>query len=43
MGQVAAVIDDVKPAKEIIDEMVVGASERLTTARSFILVGHAKL
>ena len=41
MGDVAALIKDVKPAKEIVDEMVAGAIERLKAAGG--LVGKAKL
>jgi len=42
MGTVAAVINDVKPAKEIVDEMVTEAAKRLKTA-STLLVPSAKL
>lgn len=36
MGQVAGVINDVKPAKEIVEEMVVEAVEMLKKAQQFI-------
>jgi len=41
MGDVAAMINDIKPAKQIVDEMVAEAIERLKTAGS--LVNKAKL
>ena len=43
MGSVAAVINDVKPAKEIVDEMVVEAARRLRTASTFLVVPSSKL
>jgi len=44
MGVVAAVINDIKPAKEIVDEMVAEAAERLKTASSYVVGGgRAKL
>ena len=42
MGQVAAVITDIKPAKEIVDEMVSEAKEQLALGANFIGIG-AKL
>jgi len=42
MGKVAGSINDVKPAKEIVDEMVTTAAKSLTQASGF-LVPHAKL
>ncbi len=41
MGDVAAMINDIKPAKQIVDEMVAEAVERLKAAGS--LVNKAKL
>ncbi|KAL0578423.1 hypothetical protein V5O48_003573 [Marasmius crinis-equi] len=38
MGKVAGVINDVKPAKEIVDEMVTGAAKSLQGASSYITV-----
>ena len=37
MGQVAAVINDVKPAKEIVDEMIAEAVEMLKTGKTEML------
>ncbi|KAI9031982.1 2-nitropropane dioxygenase [Hyaloraphidium curvatum] len=42
MGQVAGVIDSIKPAKEIIDEMVSGAAAQIRQMNSLV-VGGAKL
>ncbi|KLO14224.1 2-nitropropane dioxygenase [Schizopora paradoxa] len=42
MGKVAGAINDVKPAKEIVDEMVVTAAKSLTQASGFV-VSQAKL
>jgi hypothetical protein len=39
MGEVAAAIKDVKPAKEIIDEMVSEAVQQLRAGNSFISGG----
>lgn len=36
MGQVAAVIEEVKPAREIIEEMIRGAGERLMGAGGMV-------
>lgn len=41
MGSVSAVIDDVKPAKEIIDEFVYGAKATIE-ANNAKLVGGAR-
>jgi len=43
MGQVAGAINDIKPAKEIIDEMVAGAVHALQTAAAAITAPKAKL
>lgn len=38
MGSVSSVINDVKPAKEIVDEMIQGAVEHLQRAASLVSV-----
>ena len=42
MGQVAAVINDVKPAKEIVDEMVAEAVEMLRIGQGYLGEGSGK-
>lgn len=36
MGQVAAVIEEVKPAREIVEEIIRGAGERLMGAETMV-------
>lgn len=43
MGQVAASINDVKPAKEIIDEMLNEAAQRIQRVQSLIGGNSARL
>jgi len=43
MGQVAAAIGDIKPAKEIMDEMVAEAVEVLSNGQKFIVGGGSRL
>ncbi|KAI0093939.1 2-nitropropane dioxygenase [Irpex rosettiformis] len=42
MGKVAALVNDIKPAKEIVDEMVTTAAKRLNESSSFV-VARSKL
>lgn len=43
MGQAAGVIDDVLPARQIVDEMVLEARDALMAASAMVVPAHAKL
>lgn len=43
MGQVAGVIQDIKPAKQIVDEMVREAVDMLKVGQSYLAMPSSKL
>jgi hypothetical protein len=42
MGRVSALINDIKPAKEIVDEMVNDAAQILESGGKMVQSGHVK-
>jgi len=43
MGKTAAVINDIKPAKQIVDEMVAEAVQALQASAAYVKGGKSKL